>query len=88
PGGTLELGVDYGHTNVPDNYYLQPDASKDGWMFTAEHTQSILKGYNKFVLQYATDAMTSNGKGVPQGGSINNDGSMWRVLDHGAVSLA
>ena len=88
PGGTLELGVDYGHTNVPDNYYLQPDASKDGWMLTAEHTQSILKGYNKFVLQYATDAMTSNGKGVPQGGSINNDGSMWRVLDHGAVSLA
>ena len=88
PGGTLELGVDYGHTNVPDYYYLQPDASKDGWMFTAEHTQSILKGYNKFVLQYATDAMTSNGKGVPQGGSINNDGSMWRVLDHGAVSLA
>ena len=88
PGGTLELGVDYGHTNVPDNYYLQPDASKDGWMFTAEHTQSILKGYNKFFLQDATDAMTSNGKGVPQGGSINNDGSMWRVLDHGAVSLA
>ncbi|WP_434637407.1 maltoporin [Klebsiella sp. I138] len=87
PGGTLELGVDYGHTNVPDNYYLQPDASKDGWMLTAEHTQSILKGYNKFVLQYATDAMTSNGKGVPQGGSINNDGTMWRVLDHGAISM-
>ncbi|WP_045853465.1 maltoporin [Raoultella terrigena] len=87
PGGTLELGVDYGHTNVPDNYYLQPDASKDGWMLTAEHTQSMLKGYNKFVLQYATDAMTSNGKGVPQGGSINNDGSLWRVLDHGAISL-
>ncbi|MDJ1652668.1 maltoporin [Raoultella sp. Ech2A] len=87
PGGTLELGVDYGHTNVPDNYYLQPDASKDGWMLTAEHTQSMLKGYNKFVLQYATDAMTSNGKGLPQGGSINNDGSLWRVLDHGAISL-
>ncbi|WP_434665692.1 maltoporin [Klebsiella sp. B345] len=88
PGGTLELGVDYGHTNIPDDYYLQPDASKDGWMLTAEHTQSMLKGYNKFVLQYATDAMTSNGKGIPQGGSIDNDGSMWRVLDHGAVSLA
>ncbi|WP_256874226.1 carbohydrate porin, partial [Citrobacter portucalensis] len=29
-------------------------ASKDGWMFTAEHTQSMLKGYNKFVVQYAT----------------------------------
>ncbi len=21
PGGTLELGVDYGHTNIPDDYY-------------------------------------------------------------------
>ena len=88
PGGTLELGVDYGHTNIPDNYYLQPGASKDGWLFTAEHTQSMMKGFNKFVLQYGTDSMTSNGKGIPQGGSIDNDGSMWRVLDHGAITLA
>lgn len=87
PGGTLELGVDYGHTNIPDDYYLQPGASKDGWMFTAEHTQSMLKGFNKFVLQYATDSMTSNGKGLPQGGSVDNDGSLIRVLDHGAISL-
>ncbi|MGK3225577.1 maltoporin [Enterobacter soli] len=87
PGGTLEFGVDYGHTNIPDDYYLQPGASKDGWMFTAEHTQSMLKGFNKFVLQYATDSMTSNGKGRPEGGSINNNGDMWRVLDHGAISL-
>ncbi|MCG0457953.1 maltoporin [Enterobacter cloacae complex sp. ECC445] len=86
-GGTLEFGVDYGHTNIPDEYYLQPGASKDGWMFTAEHTQSMLKGFNKFVLQYATDSMTSNGKGRPEGGSINNNGDMWRVLDHGAISL-
>ncbi|MEB6379453.1 maltoporin [Leclercia adecarboxylata] len=88
PGGTLELGVDYGHTNIPDDYYLQPGASKDGWMFTAEHTQSMLKGFNKFVVQYATDSMTSNGKGIPQGASLNNDGSMIRVLDHGAITLA
>jgi maltoporin len=88
PGGMLEFGVDYGHTNLPDKYSLAPDASKDGWMFTAEHTQSMLKGYNKFVLQYATDSMTSNGKGIPQGGSINNNGSLWRVIDHGAVTLA
>ena len=86
-GGTLEFGVDYGHTNIPDDYYLQPGASKDGWMFTAEHTQSMLKGFNKFVLQYATDSMTSNGKGRAEGGSINNNGDMWRVLDHGAISL-
>ncbi|MEL4013292.1 maltoporin [Dryocola clanedunensis] len=102
PGGTLELGVDYGHTNVNDDYYLQPGATKDGWMFTAEHTQSMLKGYNKFVVQYATDSMTSQGKGLSQGGGIgigndedgslyaygiNNNGHLTRVIDHGAISL-
>ena len=102
PGGTLELGVDYGNTNVTDGYHMQPDASKSGWMFTAEHTQSMLKGYNKFVVQYATDSMTSQGKGLSQGTgigignddtgnlysyAINNNGHMLRVLDHGAISL-
>lgn len=88
PDGMLELGVAYGRANARDGYYLEEGASDDGWLFTAEHTQSMLKGYNKFVLQYATDAMTSQGKGLAQGTSINNNGSMWRVLDHGAVSLA
>mgnify|MGYP000511679899 CR=1 FL=1 len=87
PDGMLELGVDYGRANTTDDYHLADGASKDGWMFTAEHTQSMLKGFNKFVLQYATDSMTSNGKGRPEGGSINNNGDMWRVLDHGAISL-
>ncbi|MBS6034558.1 MULTISPECIES: maltoporin [Pantoea] len=86
--GVLELGVDYGRANARDDYRLEDGASKDGWMFTAEHTQSMLKGYNKFVLQYATDALTSQGKGVPQGTSLNNNGDMYRILDHGAISLA
>ncbi|XXN66094.1 maltoporin (plasmid) [Enterobacter ludwigii] len=88
PNGVLELGVDYGRANARDGYRLEDDASKDGWMFTAEHTQSMMKGYNKFVLQYATDALTSQGKGLPQGTNINNSGSMYRVLDHGAITLA
>ncbi|WIM53694.1 maltoporin [Pantoea anthophila] len=88
PDGVLELGVDYGRANARDDYRLEDGASKDGWMFTAEHTQSMFKGYNKFVLQYATDAMTSQGKGVPQGTSLNNNGDMYRILDHGAISLA
>ncbi|MEB8269808.1 maltoporin [Klebsiella grimontii] len=108
PDGVLELGVDYGRANTTDDYSLANGASKDGWMFTAEHTQSILKGFNKFVLQYATDSMTTQGKGASQGsygsssftvtnpdGSttnyannvVNNNGNMWRVLDHGAISL-
>lgn len=88
PNGVLELGVDYGRANARDDYRLEDDASKDGWMFTAEHTQSMLGGYNKFVLQYATDALTSQGKGLPQGGNINNNGKMYRILDHGAINLA
>ena len=101
PDGVLELGVDYGRANYTDKYHLADKASKDGWMFTAEHTQSMLKGYNKLVLQYATDSMTTQGKGLSQGSyyigdtgisgarqNINNDGYMFRVLDHGAISLA
>jgi maltoporin len=108
PDGMLELGVDYGRANTTDDYSLADGASKDGWMFTAEHTQSMLKGYNKFVVQYATDSMTTQGKGLNQGsygsssftitnpdGSktnyannvINNNGSLVRILDHGAISL-
>ena len=104
PDGVLELGVDYGRANKTDGYSFADGASKDGWMFTAEHTQSMLKGYNKFVVQYATDAMTTQGKGLSQGSftgndydkdaeigavdnRINNNGDLWRVLDHGAISL-
>lgn len=73
PGGTLELGADYGRANKTDGYSFADGASKDGWMFTAEHTQSMLKGYNKFVVQYATDAMTTQGKGLSQGSFTGND---------------
>ncbi len=54
PGGTLELGVDYGRANLRDNYRLVDGASKGRPLFTAEHTDSVLKGFNKFVVQYAT----------------------------------
>ncbi|CAI9391939.1 maltoporin LamB [Citrobacter telavivensis] len=96
PDGVLELGVDYGRANKTDGYHYVDGATKDGWMFTAEHTQSMLKGYNKFVVQYATDAMTTQGKGIPQGTytindsdniTTNNNGSLVRILDHGAISL-
>ncbi|WP_411898853.1 carbohydrate porin, partial [Salmonella enterica] len=59
PDGVLERVVDYDRANTPAGYKLADGASKDSWMFTAEHTQSMLKGYNKFVEQYATDAMTT-----------------------------
>lgn len=90
--GTLELGFDYGRANARDGYSLDKNASKDGMMFTAEHTQSMFGGFNKFVVQYATDAMTSANtntvnKGHAEGASVNNDGSMVRILDHGAIQM-
>ncbi|MBB6056920.1 maltoporin [Tolumonas osonensis] len=85
--GTLELGATYGHANTADGYELADDASESGVMLTAEHTQSMLNGFNKFVVQYATDAMTSWNNGHAQGASVNNNGSMLRVIDHGAISL-
>jgi len=97
PGGTLELGASYGRANLRDDYRLINGAAKDGWMFTAEHTQSMMKGFNKLVLQYASDSMSSQGKGLSQGSGVgvsdniaydvNNNGSLWRVIDHGAISL-
>lgn len=85
--GTLELGVDYGRANTADGYELADDASENGVLLTAEHTQSMMNGFNKFVVQYGTDAMTSWNNGHSQGASVNNNGSMVRVIDHGAISL-
>ncbi|MBM7343021.1 MULTISPECIES: maltoporin [Erwiniaceae] len=87
PGGVLELGVDYGRANVQDGYSLADGATKDGWMLTGEHTQTIYNGYNKFVVQYATDALTSQRNGRSEGSSIDNNGHMIRVIDHGALDF-
>ncbi|WP_340611545.1 maltoporin [Xenorhabdus bharatensis] len=86
--GVLELGVDYGRTNLRKGYHLAQNASKDGVMLTAEHTQSMLDGFNKLVVQYATDAMTSNNNGRSAGASTNNNGHVLRVINHGAINLA
>ncbi|WP_317693623.1 maltoporin [Serratia sp. UGAL515B_01] len=88
PGGTLELGIDYGNATTKNGVELQEGASKNGVMATAQHTQSMFGGFNKFVVQYATDSMTSWNTGHSEGGSVNNDGHMLRLLDHGAVKLS
>ena len=89
PNGKLELGFDYGRARTDNGAWLAPGASKDGFMITAEHTQGeFFGGFNKFVVQYATDSMTSWNTGHSQGGSVNNNGKMIRVLDHGAIKLS
>ncbi|MDO0945260.1 MULTISPECIES: maltoporin [Chromohalobacter] len=98
PGGSLQLGVDYGRASTPEwleDYYDDNDIDYDegdkGWMGTIEHTQSNwFGGSNTVALQYATDGIiTSNGNAVgrPTSGRLSQDGDMWRVLDHGHVWL-
>ncbi|CAM3660812.1 maltoporin [Parendozoicomonas haliclonae] len=70
------------------------DMDKDGYMLTVEHTQNnFFGGFNKFVVQYATDAMTAsgmgtNGQGFSKVDETNLDGDKFlRVMDHGVVAL-
>ena len=86
-GGSVELGFDYGRANVQEGYRLADDASRAGWMLTAIHTQDLAGGNNKFVAQYATDSMTSLGNGRNEGASVDNNGRMIRVLDHGSIDF-
>ncbi|WP_251975744.1 maltoporin [Salinicola avicenniae] len=98
PGGSLELGLDYGRSSLPDwqqDYYddqgVDYDEGDKGWMATLEHTQSDwFGGSNKFVVQYATDGIiTRDGNAVGRGtGTLRQEGSMWRVIDQGQVWLA
>ncbi|XHX47420.1 porin LamB type [Lonepinella koalarum] len=87
--GRLEFGVDYGRARTKNGTWLEENASKDGFMATIEHTQgNFFGGFNKFVVQYATDSMTSWNTGHSQGSSVNNNGKMIRVIDHGVVQLS
>lgn len=97
PGGTLELGVDYGRSSLSEwqeDYYddqgVDYDEGDKGWMGTIEHTQSgWFGGSNTFAVQYATDGIiTRDGNAVGRGtGALRQEGSMWRALDHGQVWL-
>ena len=70
-------------------------AAKDGYMLTAEHTQGdFFGGFNKFVVQYAEDAMVrdalgTNGAGVSSFKYSDLDGDkLSRVINHGSVTLS
>ncbi|MDG6894907.1 maltoporin [Volucribacter amazonae] len=87
--GRLELGVDYGRAHTDQGVTLADQASKNGYMLTAEHTLSnFFGGFNKFVVQYATDSMTSWSTGHSQGSRIDNKGHMLRLINHGVVQFS
>ncbi len=60
PGGVLELGVDYGRANPQDDYRFWKTARRKTAGCGPVNILSLFwGGFNKFVVQYATDAMTS-----------------------------
>ncbi|WP_322003261.1 maltoporin [Marinobacter alexandrii] len=86
PGGTLEVGIDYGRANLDDEQESAGVDDQDGYMFTAEHQQAnFLGGYNKLTLQYAKDSLVASGG--RSNSSAANQGSMVRVIDHGLIPL-
>ncbi|QLB13807.1 maltoporin [Bisgaardia hudsonensis] len=84
--GRLEIGVDYGSSHTKNHASRVENATKNGYMITAEHTQgNFFGGFNKFTVQYATDAMTSWNNGHAQGGQAGNRGKMLRLINQGVV---
>ncbi|WBA82816.1 maltoporin LamB [Endozoicomonas sp. GU-1] len=98
---SLELGLDYGVGSPPDNL---PEVTltngekvgksyfdKNGWMLTGELTWNVLGGFNKVIVQYATDGMTGPGTGTAGMYMQTTDwfkgNKLFRVMDHGAVSI-
>ncbi|WP_273381819.1 maltoporin [Actinobacillus porcinus] len=88
--GRLELGFDYGRAHKSDDVaYYNKDRVKDGYLITAEHTQSeFFGGFNKFVVQYARDSMV-DGAGHSYGGQeAVKKGNMIRLINHGVVKAS
>ncbi|KNE86236.1 maltoporin [Aggregatibacter aphrophilus] len=90
--GKLEFGFDYANAHKKDDSrFMNDDATKNGHMFTIEHTQGeFFGGFNKLTVQYAKDSMASKGwnSGHAQGSLVNNRGHMLRVIDQGVVQFS
>ena len=97
-GSDFEGGWDRTSTGSAESVdpVKKEDMEEHGYMFVAEHTQMDFLGsgsFNKFVLQYAADAMTkdalgSSGAGVSAMKADKLSGNkLYRILDHGSISL-
>ncbi len=101
--GSLELGAEWGAADLTKGQrssvpVLDDDGDiigrtekfnhKNGWLFTAEHTQgNWFGGFNKLIGQYATDSMANTGNNNTHSSSFSEIESMWRIIDHGTVQF-
>ncbi|AMO55311.1 maltoporin [Endozoicomonas montiporae] len=89
---SLELGLEYGKGSPGDKIDNKKFFDRDGFMGTAQLTYAFpMGGFNKFAVQYATDAMTGPGVGEDGRTSQNSkwfSGSkMARVLNFGQIPI-
>lgn len=87
---SLELGFDYGSAHTKDDaHFNDENATKKGYMITAEYTQgNFFGGFNKLAVQYARNSMTSWNNGHAQGSLSGNRGDMLRVINQGVVQFS
>ena len=91
---TLTLAGIYGMADLTDEQEAAGIMDEDGFFGTIELSSGFMGGFNKFVLQYATDSL-GEAAFANQGcnASLNApyyDGTLeksWRVLNHGVVKL-
>ncbi|WP_139477347.1 maltoporin [Aeromonas veronii] len=89
---SLEVGYDYAMANLTDEQERQNPDYKDGHMFTAELTQSMLGGFNKTVAQYFLDGLAKQGVdyGAGSGSGLSqaaSSGDGFRLINWGVLPV-
>ncbi|TNH93123.1 maltoporin [Aeromonas sobria] len=89
---SLEVGYDYAMANLTDEQERQNPDYKDGHMFTAELTQSMLGGFNKTVAQYFIDGLAAQGVDYGAGSGSNlsqaaSSGNGFRLINWGVLPI-
>ena len=91
---TLTLAGIYGMADLTDEQEAADIMDEDGFFGTVELATGFMGGFNKFVLQYATDSL-GEAAFNNQGGNSSLNGpyypgtleKSWRVLNHGVIKL-
>ncbi|SEO66435.1 maltoporin [Aquisalimonas asiatica] len=77
PGGSLELGLIYGRGDDSSG----DDVYADGWLATAQHTQSMMGGFHRVALHYGEGTYGTGNFALafPPGDASGGD-TVWRVV--------
>lgn len=93
-GSTLTLVGIYGMADLTDQQEAAGIDDEDGTFFTAELATGFMGGFNKFVVQYATDSLGESAFNNQGGNASLNapyyNGNLkesWQIINHGVIKL-